>query len=147
MEALENRRKRFPWKTVLTVVLCAAAAAVLLHVLIWNRPVTVDRGASALYSDEEIDRAVEVVKAKFAEMKGCRLISLSYAGDEKSQEELAYYNRELQAGYTDCIVLNSEFRSPVFGGGAWDANSLYQWGWILVRTGDGPWTVLTSGYG
>ena len=146
---MENRRKRFPWKTVLTVVLCAAAAAGLLYVWMITRPVTVDRGASALYSDEEIDRAVEAVKAKFADMKGCRLISLSYAGDEKSKEELDYYNRVLQTGgpYTDCIVLNSKFRSPIFGGGAWEANSLYHWNWILVRTGDGPWTVLTSGYG
>lgn len=146
---MKKRRNRSPGKMVLVVVLCTAAAAVLLHVWMITRPVTVDRGASALYSDEEIDRAVEVVKARFAEMKGCRLISLSYAGDEKSREELDYYNRALKTGgpYTDCIVLNSKFRSPIFGGGAWGANSLYQWGWILVKTGDGPWTVLTSGYG
>ena len=47
--------------------------------------------------------------------------------------------------YTECIVYRTEFRSPIFGGGAWNANSRYDWSWYLARVGDGPWELLTWG--
>ena len=110
--------------------------------------VTVDYRTSKLYSAEELDKAVAAVKADFANLAGCKLISLKFAGDDRCKQELEYANKDRaeEAHYTACIVFDSVFRSPVAGGGAWEPNELYRWSWILVKTGDGTWIVINKGY-
>ena len=131
-------------------LLCAMAFAglVLANGCVASRGVAVDLGASGIYPAEELEQAVAVVKADFAELAGCTLYSLKYAGDERSRQELEEANKGLAPDerYTACAVFDSVFRSPVAGGGAWEADELYYWSWILVKTGDGNWIVLTRGY-
>lgn len=106
----------------------------------------IDYGDSTLYTTEEIDRAISVVQEEFSAFDGCKLQSLSYAGDEKSEMELAYYNSAEQGKeYVSCIVLHSTFRSPENGGGAWTADTEYAWDWILVKESAGDWVLLTYG--
>ena len=128
--------------TVCVTVLLTVAAIITYFAL---RPVSVDYGESDTHSIEEIDAAVTVVRLHFLKMSGCKLYSLSYAGDERCAAELAYANRGGAVNYTDCIVLNSVFRSPVVGGGAWEANELYTWSWIIAKTGPGVWTLINYG--
>ena len=113
-----------------------------------NRPLSVDYGTSQMHSVEEMELAVAAVKADFAQMEGCKLYSLKYAGDERCRQELEYANKELsqEERYTDCIVFDSIFRSPVAGGGAWEPNKLYRWSWILAKKGNGAWIVINKGY-
>ena len=110
--------------------------------------VSVDYGMSQLYSSAEMDKAVAAVKADFANLAGCKLISLKFAGDERCKQELEYANKDRaqEAHYTACIVFDSVFRSPVTGGGAWEPNKLYTWSWTLAKTGDGAWVVINKGY-
>ncbi|MBO4511215.1 MAG: hypothetical protein J5746_00460 [Victivallales bacterium] len=113
-----------------------------------TRTLKVDYGTSQLYSVAEIDQAIAALKEDFNKMAGCRLYSLTFAGDKRCQKELEHANKKRKANelYTDCIVLNSVFRAPVAGGGAWEPNELYHWSWIIVKTGNGPWIVINKGY-
>ena len=45
--------------------------------------VEIDYGASSVYSKEEIDSAIEIIKKQFASFEGCELHSLSYMPDEE----------------------------------------------------------------
>ena len=113
-----------------------------------DKGVIVTYGDSLIYSHEDIDKAVTEVEKDFSKMKGCRLYSLSYAGDEKGKYELESYNRDLpeEERVKDCIVFNSVFRSPLLGGGAWEAHAIYTWNWIVVRDETGRWKVVNKGY-
>ncbi len=145
-------KRRLEWKRVVIIlssaVLTLAAATAVLVMLAVFRPVDVDYGTSELYSQEDMDAAVRVIRQKFAGMRGCKLYSLRYASDERCLRELESRRGEAPDGtaYTDCIVFDSVFRSPLAGGGAWNRGELYTWSWTLVRTDGGPWKLLTWGY-
>ncbi len=108
---------------------------------IYLRSAKISCGSSDMYSKAEIKSAIEVVKDKFGEFDGCKLLSLSYAGDEDSLKEFDY-----NPDYDEAIVINSRFISPLFGGGGWNSHELYTWHFILMRKDKGPWTLLTYGY-
>ena len=109
--------------------------------------VTVDYKESAKYSHDDIDDAVKVVLDTFSEFDGCTLHSLTYAGDEKSNENIGYCNSlDKNSEYIDCIVFDSNFSSPKNGGGAWEADETYTWSWYLARETNGEWVLLTYGY-
>ena len=80
--------------------------------------VVIDNGDSKLYTTEEIDDVVDLVKDEFKTLDGCTLYTLSYAGDEWSEREKDYRNSgQEETKYVSCIVLNSSFCSPRNGGG------------------------------
>lgn len=120
----------------LTLTLCACAKLSLY---------AMDYGASELYTRSDMDAAAAVVANRIASFKGCRLHSLRYAGDERSLAELE--RLDSGAGYTACLVLDSSFRSPVRGGGAWTPNTEYTWSWTLARRQSGGWELVNYGYG
>lgn len=104
-------------------------------------------GQSEMYSQRDMDGAVDEIMDSFGEMRGCVMYSLEYAGDEKSLSELDYCNSFEDSGeYDQCIVFKSTFRSPINGGGAWEKNEMYYWDWILARKDGGRWKLLTRGY-
>ena len=133
---------------------CVAMLAMIVALALENvacmntKTLKVNYGTSQLYSVAEIDQAIAALKEDFDKMPGCRLYSLTFAGDKRCQKELEHANKKRKANelYTDCIVLNSVFRAPVAGGGAWEPNELYHWSWIIVKTGNGPWIVINKGY-
>lgn len=108
----------------------------------------IEYGQSKLYSKQDIDSAIAVIKDEFASWEGCVLHSLTYAGDDICVDELDYC-KELKENndFTECMVFNSSFHSPIFGGGAWNANEEYTWSWYLAREDAGDWELLTWGYG
>ncbi len=126
--------------------LIAAGAAVLALLigiaafqLFDSRPVTElyhDWSQSSIYTDDQIAAAADAVQAEYRdELRGCKLYSLTYAGDEVSAEELAYINEF--GNYDKCNVFKSMFRSPIIGGGGWNANDIYRWSWDLGRVNGG----------
>ena len=44
--------------------------------------VTINYGTSSIYSKEDMDNAVEVIKQQFSQFEGCGLHSLSYTSDQ-----------------------------------------------------------------
>lgn len=135
-------KKSLPWVLALFLLLVCAACGGKTD------DAVIDCGTSERYTAEEIEAAAAVVEQEFKTLEGCELHALTYAGDERSQQELDYYN-SLDEGtvYADCIVFDSSFRSPKKGGGAWEADTEYTWSWILTREEGGDWTLLTYGYG
>ncbi|MBQ9721781.1 MAG: DUF3089 domain-containing protein [Oscillospiraceae bacterium] len=111
--------------------------------------VTVDYGASKLYTKEEMDEAMVQIKCRFAAWEGCELHSLRYAGDEANSAGNVKWMNELDEGqnYTQVVEFLSDFHSPVEGYGAWEPDMEYvDWQWWLARTTDGGWQLLTWGY-
>lgn len=105
-------------------------------------------GDSEIYSHRDIDKAADEVMDTFNSMRGCKMYSLTYAGDDVCKSELDYCNSLADDGvvYDQCLVFESVFRSPVRGGGAWESNEIYTWTWYLARTENGRWDLLTWGY-
>lgn len=118
-----------------------ALACVSVIAYVYNKPVTVDSGTSDIYTTSEIQSAIDIVKEEFNEFEGCKLFSLSYAGDEDSLKEFDY-----NSNYDEAIVINSVFISPMFGGGGWNSHEIYTWHFILMRENNGEWHLITYGY-
>ena len=112
----------------------------------------IDYGASSVYSKEEIDSAIEIMKKQFASFEGCELHSLSYMPDEEcnNADNIEWMNNlrtdDNKEAFTQCIAFESSFRSPEKGGGAWEANEEYTWSWWLARSEGGEWNLMTWGY-
>ena len=110
---------------------------------------SVDYGTSALYTKEDMDSAITLIKNEFSVWEGCELHSITYAGDDSNSAENIKWMNELgkDKKYTQCIEFKSNFHSPVEGGGAWEADQEYKdWQWWLAREDGGGWELLTWGY-
>lgn len=115
--------------------------------------VKIDYGISTIYTKRDMNQAIAKIIDKFNSFEGCKLYSLSYISDDKCNNkdniqwmndlELANDNKEI---FTQCIAFKSSFRSPKNGGGAWNANSEYNWSWWLARSENGEWKLMTFGY-
>ena len=114
---------------------------------------TIDYGTSELYSQEDMDAAIQTIMAEFDTWKGCTMKSISYAGDQASADNLAYCNEMREGGtteFTDAIVFKTDFHSPSeeeAKGTAWEPDSDYNgYTWTLARTTGEPWDLVTWGY-
>ena len=137
-------------KTIMIAAVVIASAVVLaavINVIVMLLPASVNYGTSRIYTHDDMEKALEAVSNDFAHMEGCKLFALNYAGDERSLQELEYVNEKLNDSdpYTECIVFDSVFHPPIFSSGIWD-HHMYYWSWILVRTNDSEWKVVSKGY-
>ena len=123
------------------VMLCVTGLAIWFFGLPGG--VRIDYNSCTVYSQEDIDSAAAVIIEKMDSMEGCVLYSLKYGGNDELD-----YCRSLneQADYVESIIFDSVFRSPITGGGAWEANAIYTWQWHLAREEGGQWELLTWGY-
>lgn len=114
-----------------------------------EKSVAVDYKTSKLYTKEDMDKAIDLIKSEFATWEGCTLNSISYAGDDANNEENLKWLNGLREGknYTRCIEFVSNFHSPKNGGGAWEADTDYNdYQWWLADTGNGDWELISWGY-
>jgi len=123
--------------------------------------VTIDLGASSLYTQEELNAAVLMIRDKFVSFAGdCELHSIRYAGDEANNEEnLEWLNslREVRSNippedvgkqYVQVVEFLSNFHSPVEEGPyTWNLDEEYtDYQWWLGRLEDGRWEIVSWGY-
>ena len=111
--------------------------------------VAIDCGDSKLYTQAELEAAVEKIKTEFTDWEGCELHSIRYAGDENCTEENLKWMNELNAdgNYTQVAEFLMDFHSPMEQIGAWEADREYtDYQWWLARSADGGWDILTFGY-
>ena len=116
----------------------------------------IDYGESAIYSQEDVKAAVQVVKTSFAEsFDGCELYSIAYTSDDcNSPENVAWMNelaegQGMDAVFTQCIILKSDFHSPKDPEKALSLNvdqDYTGFEWCQTRTDGGKWTLMTCGY-
>ena len=142
-----KHEKKVKKKRLLTIVASVLLTIVLIFTVINLWPASIDYGSSEIYSREDMDDAIKLIKDQFYSWEGCKLYSIYYTDDSFCQREIEYVNTLADDGvtYTECIVFRTRFRSPVFGGGAWNANFEYDWSWYLARTEGGEWDLLTWG--
>ena len=122
--------------------------------------VAIDLGSSSLYTQEELNTAVLLIKDIFATFAGCELHSIRYAGDDANNEEnLEWLNslREVRSNippedvgkqYVQVAEFLSNFHSPVEDGDyAWNQDMEYtDYQWWLGRLDDGRWEIVSWGY-
>lgn len=108
--------------------------------------VSTQRIESELYSQDDINAAVDIIKKEFkSDWKGCSLTEIRYAGDEITKEYQKWSERN---NADEVIVLLSSFDVGSSGGdGSLNPNSTYdEWKWILVRSNGGQWKHVDHGY-
>ena len=140
-------------KKTIAAVLCFAMALLFIgYGKSYISKVKIDYGTSSVYSKEDMDAAIDVIRKQFSSFAGCELHSLSYMSDEEcnNADNIEWMNdlRPDDNGevFTQCIAFDSSFRSPKKGGGAWEANEEYTWSWWLARSEGGEWKLMTWGY-
>ena len=131
-------------KKIITVTLC------IVLVLLFagcgkngdTSKVEIDYGASSIYSKEEIDSAIEIIKKQFALFEGCELHRLSYMTDEEcnNADNIEWMNDlrtdDNKEAFTQCIAFESSFCSLKKGGGTWEAKEIYFTGMFTSNQGD-----------
>ena len=118
--------------------------------------IKVDYGTSSIYSEADMDAAIELIKEVFNAWDGwdrCELHSISYAGDDKCSESNIAWMNELEKAndaeqtFTQCIMFESSFHSPKTNSGTFNADQEYTgWQWWLARADGGQWKIMTFGY-
>ena len=155
-------------KTIFNTMLCLASLSVIFFALsackakMTGPPpkVAIELGSSSLYSQEELNSAILLIKDKFATFTGCELHSIRYAGDDANNEEnLEWLNslREVRSNippedvgkrYMQVAEFLSNFHSPVEDGDyAWNQDMEYtDYQWWLGHLEDGRWEIASWGY-
>ena len=106
-------------------------------------------GYSALYGENSINEAFDVIEKKFAkDFEGCTLTELRYDEDVENRfaEEIEKYHKE---NNQELIVVLSTFETDEKGGdGGFNPNDTYtNWQWHLVKTADKKsWEIINWGY-
>ena len=106
-------------------------------------------GYSALYGENSINEAFDVIEKKFAkDFEGCTLTELRYDKDVENRfaEEIEKYHKE---NNQELIVVLSTFNTDEKGGdGSFNSNDTYDnWQWYLVKTSDiKSWKIINWGY-
>lgn len=139
-----------------TIAICAVLVILVLAavlVLTGNRGnvSNVNRviGYSALYGENSINEAFDVIEKKFAkDFDGCTLTELRYDKDVENRfaEEIEKYHKE---NNQELIVVLSTFNTDEKGGdGGFNSNDTYDnWQWYLVKTADKKsWKIINWGY-
>ena len=111
--------------------------------------VTLDYGASNLYTAEELASAVVQIKCRFAAMDGCELHAIRYAGDKANNEEnLKWINSMAEdSDYVELAEFLMDFHTAEDIQGTMEPDHEYQdYQWWLARTKEGGWEIVSWGY-
>ena len=145
--SVHQEREKIIRAVLAVLIVIAVIAGIRIGYMYALKPVKINYGESEIHSRTDLDIAIDIVKFDFKTgNENCKLLKLSYAGDEKSQRTLEQYNGYQGNSFTDCIVLESEFLPPLSLGGAWGGFHVYKWNFIVVKNQDGSWRLLTKGY-
>ena len=109
--------------------------------------VKIIRVESEIYSNEEINSAIDVILEEFKEnYNGCSLLEIKYIGDEKNNDYIDWATRHNKS---EVIVFISNFKvGPNAGDGVLNPNSEYEgYSWILVRNENENWIYVDGSYG
>ncbi|MBR2836473.1 MAG: M15 family metallopeptidase [Coriobacteriales bacterium] len=114
----------------------------------------VDYGDSDIYTDADIDSALNVLMAQFKTWKGCVMKHIAFAGDKACEDDLSYVNelrKKDTPEFTQALVLSSNFHSPSEEDAketAWNPDTDYNgWTWHFGRTSaDSAWQLLSWGF-
>ena len=143
------KKKRIIAICAVCVILGVAAVLVLTgnrgNISNVNRVV----GYSALYEENSINEAFDLIEKKFAkDFEGCTLTELRYDEDVENRfaEEIEKYHKE---NNQELIVVLSTFDTDEKGvdDGFYPNDTYTNWQWHLVKTADKKsWDIINWGY-
>lgn len=127
------------------IILIAVILALALLIGSFFRKPTVEAFSSDIYTQEDYDAAVKVVKQQYGGLTRPTLLKIGYSGDKWTLSQQEYI---LHFGdYTEGIVLYGDFHVPKYFRNSWEAGETYRnWKWSLARKDGGEWVVVASGY-
>lgn len=118
-----------------------------------SKALSIDYGASELYTEADMNEAIDQILASFLSQDGCVIHSIRYAGDENNTEEnIAWLNgHPIAEGktYTQCAMFLVDFHSPMDENyqGALNLDSEYQdYNFWFAREDGGNWDLVDMGY-
>ena len=116
-----------------------------MTVMTTEMPTAVSAYQPPAYTEEEIQAAMDVARAKFdADFTDCKLLRMEYI-EGKYLSDYEYYAR--RCAVDRVIVLESDYTTDPDVSPSLNANHTYHnWKWILIDDGSG-WSVWTNGYG
>lgn len=108
--------------------------------------VKVAKVSSEIYTDEEVEAALDVAKDYFKKhFSGCTLTEIEYVGDEN----LDFYQEFADRANADEVIVfisNFDVDDETRDDGL-ESNFTYEnWNWILVRNNGGKWRHEDHGY-
>ena len=117
--------------------------------------VKIDYGTSSIYSEDDMNEAIEIIKDKFntGSWRGFELQSIAYSSDEKCNLDNLGWLRDLAEAnhmsdeFTQCIMFESDFHTPENASAECHPDADYEnYQWWLVRTDNSEWELLSWGY-
>jgi len=119
------------------------------------KPVEIDYGESTLFTKEEMDEVIELIKKEyehdFFDSFRRKLFAINYTSDTYGYSVRARKNayRPKNNKYTDCMVFTTEFKTSILGGNMiWEPNHYYtQFYYVFAKTKDGEWESCGGGFG
>ena len=147
--AIKTVKKKLRKRIIIAAVAAFFSLFIVMGLVKYFSPVSIEYGESQLYTQQDMDAAIQLITGEFNTWHGCKLYSIRYANDGLCKRELEYCNSLSKNGavFIECIIFNTRFRSPLLGGGNWHNNSVYDYTWYLARTAGGDWQLLTWGVG
>lgn len=99
---------------------------------------------SEIYTDEEIEAAIDVIKEYFEKhFSDCTLTQMEYVGDEELDDYQGFKER---SDADEVIVFVSSFDVGDDADESLGPDSCENWLWILVRNSGGEWKHEDHGY-
>ncbi len=148
-----NRRSKMK-KVLLLVSLVLAVSVMFTACVIETKSESTKKSyVSSTYSDEDMEAAMKVIEDEFSTWKGCKMNSLTYAGDECNTQENLDWLKSLKDGknYAEVAEFLCSFHSPTKDADlkdtAWEKDKEYEdYQWWLARVEGGDWELVTFGY-
>ena len=134
-------------RNIILVLLCIIGFACFLFItprgIVKN--VEVIEVSSELYTEEEIQKVIKVIKEHFKkEMRGCELLKLRYIGDTQN-ESVVFQYLDKQYGVSEHIVFEIVFKVGNRDRPAFRRNSIHEIVYILGKDQRENWKYLDSG--
>lgn len=108
----------------------------------------IDYGNSGIYTKEEMDEAIKLIKDEFSDWDGCILKTIKYGSDENCGESELERLKELKVmrnaneEFTQCIMFVTDFYSPEYD----DPDYTDFFNWWLARAEGGNWILVSWGH-
>lgn len=100
-------------------------------------------GDSEIFSKEDIEEAMDIVREEIKKSEGYVLLELKYEEDF-CKKQMKYYKERY--GTDEVIVLRSKFFVSKETEGALEKGEIAKWSWILARNIGEEWELKDAGY-
>lgn len=143
--AFKGLKKKLKMKRTMAVFMAIILTLASIFLLSCLSPSSVYYGNSKMYSRQEMNSAISLVKKEFYSdsFLTCKLLSVKYAGDERSQIKTQECKGYLMEGIPceQCIVFEVEYIASTHTI-LFPTGSVYKQEFVLARGSGGEWKMI-----